>query len=171
MSQSPGPKQWNAELLVAIIGTVIAAFALIPAFGSWLFPQQPLERLPPSSQTSISVVSSTPAQPTSGIVQPSDTPFIQATPMQPTFVVPATPTSAPQVNGRRWVSNSLLSLLDTPGSGNSIAVVAPGMFLVQVGDDVMVGGEVWRLVEEDIPIPGAIRARGWVSASALYEVR
>jgi len=46
-------------LLVTVIGTCIAAIALIPAFGQWLWPREPLPN---------PMIATTPAQPT---VQPT----------------------------------------------------------------------------------------------------
>jgi hypothetical protein len=39
----------KVETVVAILGVLIAAIALIPAFGQWLFPQDSLNHQPPKS--------------------------------------------------------------------------------------------------------------------------
>ena len=68
-------------LLVTTIGTCIAAIALIPAFGQWLFPREPLPN-PTTASPSVVVQSTATAQ--QAIQQPTAATTIATTPAQPT---------------------------------------------------------------------------------------
>lgn len=145
------------ELIIAIAGVIIAALALIPAFGQWLFP------LPITTSTAMSTQQTHPQTtiPTTPPFTPSLTVIVQPEAF-PTPLI-NTPTITP-LSRKQWIADNMLTIYRTPNTSDAIVTISsPGTIFHQTGEDVTVQGTIWR------PIVDLFGNQGWVIANELRE--